>query len=473
MKKYKSNKFYSIVITILSLSIVFVGANAQEYDDMYFNKSDRKKIKTSNKAVLATDAKTINSLDYNKATQTTEVYSAKNVNPEYIARYKATEANEVNDATPRNGLTSEDYFVENYDTPDSEIGSHQNQIDYAALNKRDQMSNSNQSSNFNNPFWGRSAWGFNPYIGMGFGWGSPFGFDPFMMNRFGYDPFMMGGFGPGMTIGMSYGFGTGFFPSMSYNMAMSYGMGFNPWGGWGAFPYNPYRMRGFYDPWAWGNPAMAFGGFNPYSPYGFGGVGLARPYGAVMGSDLNRRTAYQARSTNRSATTRRISSENYDSRRVSSTDSRIRVPNRATSNAVSNGRVSRDYSKTQNEYYRSSRSSSSSAANQRISTSSRTRNSYTRSSGSSTRYNASSISNTRPSRISNSSSGYNRSSGTRSSYSGYSNGSRSNSFSSPSRSSSGFNRSSYSSGGSRSSYSSGSSSGSRSSSGGSRSSGRR
>jgi hypothetical protein len=28
-------------------------------------------------------------------TESTEVYSAKNVNPEYIARYKATESNQV------------------------------------------------------------------------------------------------------------------------------------------------------------------------------------------------------------------------------------------------------------------------------------------------------------------------------------------------------------------------------------------
>lgn len=477
MKELKSFKVYSVFAGLLSLVVIFSSANAQEYDDMYFNKSDRKTVKVENKT-LSKENKNLSNSDYNKLTESTEVYSAKNVNPEYIARYKATESNQVQDQVVRNGeYNSGDYFIEDYNVTDSSIGSHQNQINYAALNKRDQMSSSN--NNYSNSNFGRSPFmGFSPFMSMGYG--MPFGYDPFMMGYrmpFGYDPFMMGnGFGPGMSVGMGYGFGSGFHPSMSYSVAMSWGTGFNPWGGWGAYPYSPFGMRGFYDPW--GYPSYAYRGFSPYygGAFAMGGYGYARPYYATNSfnySDNPGRIAYKPRTASRTATTSRISQRNTENVRVSSADSKIRVPNRTTSAANSNGRVSRDYSKTQNEYYSRARTNS---ASQRISTSNSSRNSYARSSGSSGSY--SSISNSKPSRVSNNSSGYNRSGS--SSYSGYSNGSRSSSsYSTPSRSTSGsssFNRSS--SGSSGASYSgsrssSSGSSGSRSSSsGGSRSGGR-
>jgi hypothetical protein len=455
MKALKSFKVYSIFAGLLGLAVIFSSAYAQEYDDMYFNKSDRKTVKVQSKA-LTKESKSLSNSDYNSLTESTEVYSAKNVNPEYIARYKATESNEVQEQVVRNGAyNSDDYFIEDYNVPDSAIGSHQNQIDYAALNKRDQMSYSNYNSA--NSFYGRNPYmGFSPYMSMGYG--MPFGYDPFMM---GY------GYGPGMSMGIGYGFGSGFYPSMSYSISMSWGTGYNPWGGWGAYPYSPYSMRGFYDPWGWGYPSYAYRGFSPY--YGAWGMGsyygYSRPYYTANSYhyyDNGSTIKYQPRTAVRSATTPRSSQRNTENIRVSSADSKIRVPNRTTSTGTSNGRVSRDYSKTQNEYYSRARTSASS---QRISTSNSSRNSYARTSGSSSSY--SSISNNRPSRISNSSSGYNRSS------SSYSNGSRSSSsYSSPARSTSGsssFNRSNYS-GSSGSGYSSGSRTSSSSSSSGSRSS---
>jgi len=471
MKEHKSIKFSSSLLSLLSLLLIFSSVNAQEYDDMYFNKSDRKKIKTENKRVVAQEIKTSDEIDYSSATKSTELYSAKNVNPEYIARYKATESNEVTEVKPEKEYNSGDYFIEDYDSQNMEVGAHTNQIDYAALNKRDQMSYSNYNRNNSNPYWSRPSWGFYPSMTMGYGFGNPFFYDPFM-----YDPFMMGGFSPMMSIGMGYGFGAGFYPSMSYSLAMSWGTGFNPWGGWGAYPFSPYRMGGFYDPWRWG-PGFACATCSPYFGNGFGGFyGTSAPFYAVNSFnnyDNGRINQYKSRRTSRSATSNQISRRVNEGQRVTSADSRIRVPNRSTSSGTSNGRISRDYSKTQNEYYRSSRNSS---ATQRISTSSASRSSFNRSSSSS-RYNNSSISNNRPSRMNNSSSRFNRSS-SGSSYSNYNRSGKSSSYSAPSRSgSSSFNRSSYSgsrsssfSSGSRSS-SSGSSSGSRSS-GGSRSGGR-
>ena len=467
MKEHKSIKFSSAILNLLSLLLIFSSVNAQEYDDMYFNKSDRKKIKTENKQVAAQEIKTSDEINYSQATKSTELYSAKNVNPEYIARYKATQSNEVSEVKSEKDYSSGDYFIEDYDSENIEIGTHANDIDYAALNKRDQMSYSNYNRNFSNRYWSRPSWGFYPSMSMGYGFGNPYFYDPFM-----YDPFMMGGFGygPMMSMGMGYGFGTGFYPSMSYSLSMSWGTGFNPWGGWGAYPYNPYRMGGFYDPWRWGS-GFACATCSPYFGAGYGGFyGFSRPYYVVNSFnnyDNGRNIQYKQRRTSRSATSNQITRRVNEGQRVSSADSRIRVPNRSTSPATSNGRISRDYSKSQNEYYRSTRNSS---ASQRISTSRANRSSFTRSSSSS-RYNTSSISSNRPSRVNNSSSGFNRSS-SGSSYSNYNRSGGSSSYSTPSRSgSSSFNSSGYSGGSRSSSFSSGSRSSSSSGSSGTRSSG--
>jgi hypothetical protein len=470
MKKIRNIQISSILVGLVGVLVAFSSVHAQEYDDMYFNKSDRKTIKSEKKALVSADLKSSGTANYNQATKSTEIYSAKNVNPEYIARYKATESNEAQEGNNSN-YKSSDYFIENYNTPDSSIGIHQNQIDYAALNKRDQMSYSNYNNNFSN-----SNWRMNPYMNMGFGrpWGySPYmmGYDPFMM---GYDPFMMG-YGPGMTMGMGYGFGTGFYPSMSYSIGMSWGTGYNPWGGWGGYPYSPYGMRGFYDPWAWG-PSYGFG-YSPYWGSGFGYgfnsfYGYPRPVYVVNKNEYyNNNVSYQPR-TVRNTSTPRVATSNSENVRVSSADSKIRVPNtRTVATNTADGRISRDYSKSQNEYYNTSRRTTSSS--ERIATSTSNRNAYTRTSGSATGY-TSPISNTKPDRLSNSSSGINRSTS----------GNSNSSFTSPNRSGSSYDRSSYSSGnnsssyssGSRSSFSGGSSSGARSagtpSSGATRSGGR-
>jgi hypothetical protein len=462
MKELKSIKLSTLFAGLLGILVSFSTVNAQEYDDLYFNKSDRKTVKSESKATLAKDAKSLSGTDYNQATKSTEVYSAKNVNPEYVARYKSSESNEVRENTiPDSEYGSDDYFIEDYNTPDSTIGIHQNEIDYAALNKRDQMSYSNYDHNHSNPYWR-----MNPYMSMGYG--SPY-----------YDPFMMG-YSPGFSMGMGYGFGTGFYPSMSYSMAMSWGTGYNPWSSWGGYPYSPYGMRGYYDPWAYGY------GYSPYmSGYGYGlnsygYYGYSRPYYVVSTSNSeyynDRNISYKPRSTSRSNSIQRASTASATNSRVSASDSKIRIPSRAvTSESTSNGRVSRDYSKSQNEYYNTNRRSTSSS--ERIAASTSSRNTYARTSSSSSSF------TNRPSRTSNSSSGYNSPSNSRS-YSSNSGSRSSSSYSSPGRSSSSFGGgNSYSSGsssGRSSSYSSagrssssGSSSGrSSSSSGSSRSGGR-
>lgn len=457
MKSIKSIKILSLSVGMLGMTVLYSAVNAQEYDDMYFNKSDRKTVKVEKPVVIPENSK-----DYKEIAESTEAYSAKNVNPEYIARYKSSESNQIEDQSAQNNesYSREDYFVEGYDDKDYTSDPNKNEIDYTALALRDKMSYSNYNRSFASP-----SWRFSPYMNMGFG-------NPFY--GYGYDPFMMGS---GLSMGIGYGFGSGFYPSMSYGMSMSWGTGYNPWGWGGYYPgyYSPYGMGGFYDPWG---PMY---GYTPYSRFGYspyyGRYGGLYPSVIVVnnsGSDYinGRKIEYKPRTT-RSAATPRYSRTNTENVRVASNDTKVRIPNRTISTSASNGRVSRDYSKVQNEYYSRSRRSTSSA--QRISTSNNVRNSYRRGSASTSRFNASSINNNKPSRVSSGSSQYNRSSNRSNAYSGYSSGTRrssSSSFSTPSRNSSGYSRSSFSSG-SSGSRSSSYSSGSRSSSSysGSRSSG--
>ena len=59
MKTLKSTNFLSLILGVICVSILFTPTIAQEYDDMYFNKSDRKKIKTENSKVVAHESKTV------------------------------------------------------------------------------------------------------------------------------------------------------------------------------------------------------------------------------------------------------------------------------------------------------------------------------------------------------------------------------------------------------------------------------
>ena len=72
MKGFKLTSFFSMSLSLICLSALFSGVVAQEYDDMYFNKSDRKRIKVENKVAIS-DKNT--SSDYKKITESTEAFS--------------------------------------------------------------------------------------------------------------------------------------------------------------------------------------------------------------------------------------------------------------------------------------------------------------------------------------------------------------------------------------------------------------
>jgi len=446
MKTLKPINFALSLTLGLFLAAISFQAIGQEYDDMYFTKSDRKTVKVEAKKASVAE---VSAPTYKEAVATTENVSSKNINPEYIARYKETES------ANSSSYSNQDYFVEDYNK-DSLIT---NQIDYAALNKRDQMSQSNQNRNYSYP-----SWGFSPYMSMGYGmgYGMPYGY--------GYDPFMMG-YGPSYSMG--FGYGSGFYPGMSMSISMAWGTGYNPWGGWGAYPYRSYGMYG-YDPFAYGYGYPSHYGSRYYSPYsGYGMYGMNSYYGnsrtVVIINNTEQNQMYKPR-TNRSYADSKISRTNStENSRISTTSSRVRVPESST---TENNRIAtRDYSRTQNEYYNDARRNASSTS--RINTAESS--AYVR--NPSTRQNSSTINQNRPSRTSGFSnySGQSTSGSRTSSYTPPSNRT-SSSYSTPSRgTSSGNSNSSYSSGSnsrSSSSYSSGSSSsGSRSYSSGSSSSG--
>lgn len=356
MKALKSLRLLTTSVSFLSIMLIFSSVNAQEYDDMYFSKSDRKTVKVEK----SSKKQNSNTANYKEVTKSTETYSAKNVNPEYIARYKSSESNEVNELLVQkdDAYSSDDYFVEGYDNAEYISDPNKNNIDYAVLNKRDQMSSpSNYNRSFSNP-----SWRFSPYVGMGLGYPSYGGYgynNPYMM---GYDPYMSG-YGSGMTMGFGSGFG--YSPSLSLNIGMSWGSGYNPYR-YSSFN-NPYGMSRYNDPWG------SMYGYNSFSRYGrYSGFGGGYGYGGycptyIVTSSSNYNTSdsngrnikYQPRTTRTSATQRNIRT-NTENTRVSSSDSKIRVPNRDVSTSASNGRVSKDYSKVQNEYYNKSRRSSSS-----------------------------------------------------------------------------------------------------------------
>ncbi|NJN28362.1 MAG: hypothetical protein HC819_21515 [Cyclobacteriaceae bacterium] len=150
LSKVKSITFS--IILLMGLVLGFNVSHAQEYDDMYFQKSDRKTVKVEN---LSAANKSLNGAKYKEIAESTESYSSKNINPEYIARYQNNDSGEASE--DNTSYNSQDYFVEDYN--DEYISNSSNEIDYAALNRRDQMSTPYYKRSFAN-----SSWGFNPYM---------------------------------------------------------------------------------------------------------------------------------------------------------------------------------------------------------------------------------------------------------------------------------------------------------------------
>lgn len=264
-------------------------------------------------------------------------FSSRNVNPEFISRYTATEDASLSD----DGVV---YFEE---------GAGQ-QTSSGNINAYDNYSTSGNSNGFNNP-------NFNVNLMMGMGFGG-------MMNPWGfYDPF----WGPGFGMGPGWGWRPG----------LSIGLGF----GWGNPWRNPYMgMGGF----GWGNP---YGFYDPFwgSGFGMGYPGWGRPiyagrpiYVLPGGEYGNRNVVYGARPTRGSSM---INSGNAG---VMPSTARAQARGNASTSRNSSARqltsspnsrvATRDFGRSQNDYYNSGRSRvattrniSSPAADRGVSTRSR------------------------------------------------------------------------------------------------------
>jgi len=489
MKARRKIKILSLAIIVIMIASANVSFSQDEYDDMYFNPKDRKEVKFTEE-VTNSNVSTNNFESKAIAKNTTksdvinptyspseygdleENYSAKNVNPEYIARYKNNPKGSAgNEEVAEGDSYYDDYYERTVMPGETEKGSNQGKYAYP----------SSYYGGYNAAT--RTRMYANPRM-MSYG-----------MGGYPYDPFYGGGYGSGWNLGLGYTFG--YMPGFSMNLGYSSGWGYNPYGFYDPFsPFaNPYySMNRFYDPfyspWAY-DPyysSMRYGyggmGYCPSPYYGYGGMGTSSVTVQTTGSKVSNTGAIPE--------SNRYESPSYRNRVVRGSDQyrgdRKDVPNSRTvasrnstdiENQSVNARTAanRDFSQSQNEYYNRTGTRNATTA---VSTSTNSRSTVTSTRSAS----RSTVGNTNTARVRSSrvNSDYSRpsyrstreqraiSSGRSSwSNSGTYRSSRSsgNSYSTPSRS-----RGSSYSGSSGSSYKSSSSSGSSGSySGGSRSSG--
>lgn len=242
-----------------------------------------------------------------------ENFSAKNVNPEYLAKYQST------------------------DTPSSEDGTV-----YFDENDRGTSTNEGGDINIYNNFRGNSgysnsnSWGMNPWSMSSMYMG---GFSPWGMGSF-YDPFWGSGLGfrPGFNLSLGLGFGFG--------SRMGWGFG-NPW------RYGMGMGMGYYDPF-----------YSPYYGSPYYGYGYGRPIIVVPGGSENqRRIVRGARPSRGGVATTGRTRDNLASPSDRRASARREAVSR-TSTPATRANSRSDFSRSQNDYYnaRARNASAASAA---------------------------------------------------------------------------------------------------------------
>ena len=234
------------------IGMMTFGAMAQrvENDDMYFNSKDREKLK-SEKLDVANSGKSVNDKidsDYNTfrkkhfdkdepetevakdATNPTDSYSARTVNPEYIARSNAEQASE-----------DENYYIEGYTPP--------NVYDSYSASSYD---NTGYNNYYNNGY--NSNYGYGGYSSM---------YNPYYSCNPWMSPYNYNSYAPGLTLSMAYMWGS------PWNSGWNYGMSY----GWGNSYYNPYAYYpSYYSPYYYGNgygyPTYYYGNDSSQPNYG-------------------------------------------------------------------------------------------------------------------------------------------------------------------------------------------------------------
>lgn len=253
---------------VLTASVVLLAssvmAQAVEYDDMYFNAKDRKKLKEKQASEAVAFSQSPAS-KHNKNNATSEVYadnsdvstsySSRNQNPEYAARINSKEA-----------AVEEEYFASNYHPSSSYATAADFQTFNSSYNKW------YNSAWIPSTYWGSSMSGFNSaYYGSYYDtWGSPW------MN-----PYSGWSTSIGYYSGSPYSYGYS-----GMGMSYTFGSPYSGWGNWG-------MMSGI------GYGAYGYGGYGYGAGYGYGGN-----YGYVPYADHVKNYTYGKRGAQNGVVTR-------------------------------------------------------------------------------------------------------------------------------------------------------------------------
>ncbi|MCU0356059.1 MAG: hypothetical protein MUE95_00620 [Cyclobacteriaceae bacterium] len=220
----------TIIVTGLTL-LVSASAFSQELDDMYFRSKDREKVamvnNTAQNQVVSSSYDTFKKKNFSdptmldEYTNPTDSYSARNVNPEFIARSNSAQAAE----------DEMNYFTESY-----------NGIPTASTFSNANLRNSWNSNAWNNPMyspgWFGPSWN-NSFYSPYWGWNNPWA-----------NPYWCGtGFNPGWSMSMSYFWGNSWNPGWSMGIGYTWGNPFmgSMWGpSWGGM-WGP--SWGMMNPW--------------------------------------------------------------------------------------------------------------------------------------------------------------------------------------------------------------------------------
>lgn len=320
---------------ILVASTLAFQVLAQENDDLYFNSKDREKQKVENVRASASnkideDYQAFKKKHFEEPAEDTsfvnptDSYSARTINPEYIARSNAEQASE----------DEQNYYVEGYapNTYDSYSAGNSNNTAYQG-NYNGYYGTSNSNWNYGN------AWGY-PYTSS------------YYPSSSWYSPYYGGYCNPAMS------------PYYSGYSGWTFSLGYT-WGNYGAYGQNPY----YYSPYSY-----SYGGYPGH--YYYGGTESSR---VNYGKRPSRHSAIVVPTTRSRST--QVSSNpngrtNTNSRSRSSTDEYYVKPSRRTttatqptesisrdrySNSNSSGTRTREYSSPAREsrsYSTPSRSSS-------------------------------------------------------------------------------------------------------------------
>jgi hypothetical protein len=192
-------------ITFLAVAASFCGVaqSTGELDDMYFTSKDRATLNASRAVALTSEsARRVTESETANVINPTDSYSARNVNPEYVAGSKVN----------GNSSSVASYFSPNY------IPAGVNQ----SLVRTNCGTCGNSSfTNYNNSYFPYNNFGYgmnpyssfsmmNPYYGFGNGFyqqGLSFGFGSFYGNGFG-SPFFNNYYGMNPYYGYGYGYGS-------------------------------------------------------------------------------------------------------------------------------------------------------------------------------------------------------------------------------------------------------------------------